>query len=334
MSRLTPGNKKALRGLLPIEAALILTMCVGIAVAAPNPIDLLRRSIAARGTVDYAGIRTIVLFEQGEKVQGVEQRVQCDAPDRMRITILAPPAQAGSVCIHNGSVRWDYHPQESRAIRTPTASQQQIVAERLEELVQLGKNVRGQHIGTEKIAGRDAHIVKVYTRDGVPLKKSWIDTENYFVLKTQRFDSSGRVRSSSYFTKIDFNPQFAAGLFDFSPPSDCTTVEGSRPSQRMPLNRAEQQAGFHAAIPSYMPPGFAFQRNRVAVIDVEGQRALWLPFSNGADTFSLFQRRGDGPSEPAMHGRSLIWHAGPYRFTLLGPLSEAEMRRIAGSVRP
>lgn len=316
--------------------AVIALALVGSAVLAQltDPLEILRRSIAARGNVDYAGVRTVVMFEAGVKIHGVEQEIHSQAPDKLRIMVINPPSQRGTLFLANGEEQWECDPYARRALRVDLPPPSQVRAQRLQEMDRLGRSLRLQFCGTETIAGRDAYVVKVYTPNGLPVKKSWIDAQTFVTLKTQRFDSEGRVKSSAFFTRINFDPEFGPGLFTFSPPADCTVIEAARPPERMPLAEAEQRAGFQAVLPTYLPAGYRFQDGSVAVIQLKGRNALWLSFTNGVDTFSLFQGRSGGPADTQRRGRALTWQDGNFRFTLLGPLSAEEMQQVRASIRP
>ncbi|MGD9498085.1 MAG: outer membrane lipoprotein carrier protein LolA [Armatimonadota bacterium] len=299
-----------------------------------DPLEILRRNITARGTVTYSGVRTVVVFEDGRKLHGVEQQVQCAAPHRTRIRVIAPAEEAGRLCVINGQVHWEYDPASARAVRAYLPPPDQVLQQRLRELESIASRMRLQYCGVEEIAGRPAYVVKVYTAQGVPVKKQWIDTQRWVTLKTQRFDSRGVVKSSAYFTRITFDPPLAPGLFEFEPPPHAAVIEASRPPERMSLAQAEQLAGFSASLPKYLPAGYRFLSDRVAVIHINGRRALWLPFSNGADTFSLFQQPSSSSGAAVRRGRSITWVERGYRFTLMGPLSTAEMQRVKSSIHP
>lgn len=316
--------------------AIIALALMGSAVLAQltDPLEILRRSVAARGSVNYAGVRTVVMFEKGVKIHGVEQQVHCQAPDKLRIMIINPPSERGKLFLANGQEQWECDPYARRALRTQLPPPSEVRALRLQEMDRLGRSLRLQFCGAERIAGREAYVVKIYTPQGLLTKKIWIDAETFVILKTQRFDSRGRVKASAYFTRINYNPQFGPGLFTFCPPADCAVIEATRPPERMPLAKAEQRAGFRAVLPTYLPPGYRFQANSVAVIQLKGRNTLWLSFTNGVDTFSLFQGRGAAPVDTRRRGGALTWKDGGFHFTLVGPLSTAEMQRVRASIRP
>jgi len=75
-----------------LQVALIATAVTAVH-GAPGPLEILRQSILARTRVDFSGIRTVVIFENGEKVHGVEQKIDCDAPGNLRIVVIEPQNQ-------------------------------------------------------------------------------------------------------------------------------------------------------------------------------------------------------------------------------------------------
>ncbi|MGI5820097.1 MAG: hypothetical protein ACOX9R_18585 [Armatimonadota bacterium] len=316
-----------------VQIALIATT-VAVVHGQPQPLELLRQSILSRTTVDFSGIRTVVVFQDGKKVRGVEQKIDSKAPDNLRIVVTAPESERGKLCLIAGREQWDYTPSSGRAVRTQVPPASEVMQARLRELETLAGRMKMQYVGRESVAGRAAHVVKVYTDRGLPLKKSWLDVEKHVELKTQRFDSRGEMRSSAYYTRIDYAPTFPPSHFSFSPPDGATVVEADRSTERMTLEQAEQAVGFKAALPEYLPPGYHFCRDQAAVIEVKGNSTLWLSFTNGADTFSLFQREASGSLDPVLRGRSIIWQDGNYRFTLMGTLSADELQKVKASVKP
>ena len=219
-------------------------------------------------------------------------------------------------------------------VRRELSSLEDIRKRRLADLERLTRHLTVRYLGVETIAGRPAHLVCVYTTSGAPVKKQWVDTEHYVTLKTQRFDTQGRVKLSMYYTAINYNPSYTPGMFDFTPPEGCTVREASDLPERIPLHEAEARAGFQAVLPTYLPEGYRFQSGSVAVIPMRGKKVLWLAFSNGADTFSIFQRQRGVQLQPRQQGRFMEWSAGPYAFTLVGQLSCHEMQKVRNSITP
>ncbi len=319
---------------LAITGLALITAAATVAIAAPEPLELLRQSILSRATVDFSGVRTVVVFSEGRKVLGVEQKIHYAAPGKLRIVFLSPASEQGKLCLTSGEDYWEYTPATGEAVHTLLPPPERVIAGRLEELDDLARRMHLQYAGTESVAGRNAHVVKIYTAEGVPVKKAWLDGRNSVELKTQRFDSRSNVKSSVYFTSISFDPIFTPGLFEFEPPAGVKVIESQRPSERVTLDEAQKRAGFRAVVPDSLPPGFSFRSDQVAVIEVGGRPTIWLSFSNGVETFSLFQRRGSGGSQPIEHDRSVTWEDGAFCFTLMGALSDPEARRVQASIKP
>ncbi len=310
------------------------TITVAVAQSNPQALDILKRSILAEGTLNFSGVRSVVVFEASVKTQGYQQQVCEKAPGKLRMTVIEPEAQRGRLCVSNGRVFWEYTPSKCRGTRRELPPAEQARARRLADLERLSERMQVQYLGTEAIAGRTSHVVTVRAGTGLPLKKIWADAEHYLPLKMQRFDPQGRVKLSMYYTSINFQPQYTAGMFDFEPPAGCVVQTSGDLPERIALSEAETRAGFKAALPGYLPPGYSFEKKRVAVISLKGRKVLWLTFSNGADTFSIFQRPHGVALQPRQSGRSMDWTAGNHSFTLVGQLSCEEMCKVRESVKP
>lgn len=297
-------------------------------------LEMLRRCVAAEGAVNFSGIRTVVVFENGVKVEGYEQQVYEKAPGKQRVAVIMSAGEPGRLFVSNGLVQWHYLPDRQRAVRRELPPPSETRARRLAELDELAERTRIQYLGTQTIAGRTTHVIVVSTTGGSPMKKNWVDGITYVVLKTQRFDSEGRVKLSMYYTAINYAPQYTDGMFDFVPPAGATVREASDLPERIPLAEAEGRAGFKAVLPGYLPPGYTFQSDSVAVIPMHGRKVLWLEFSSGADSFSMFQRLRGVQIQSRQQGRCMEWSAGPYSFTLISSVSCDEMCKIRDSVRP
>lgn len=321
-------------GKLTVVHLILIAAAVGAVHGAPDPLEILRQSILSRTRVDFSGVRTVVVFEDGQKIHGVEQKIDCDAPSNLRIVVIAPEDQRGKLCLTAGTEHWEYNPRSGRAVHAELPSPEQVVQTRLSELSELARRMKMQYVGADSIAGRPTHVVKVYTVRGVPVKKLWVDRQHYVELKTQRFNSHGQVKSSAYYTRIDYSPSFATGLFAFQPPNGATIVQAGCASEPMSLQEAEEKAGFDAVLPGYLPPGYTFLDDHAGVIAVDGKPTLWLTFSNGADTFSLFQRPAAGSMSPQWRDRSVTWQQNNYRFTLMGSLASDQLMKVKSSIRP
>jgi len=293
---------------------------------------VLRKKIMANGMVSFSGLRTVVLFENGVKVRGFQEQIYQKSPGKQRIAVVAPEGERGRLCVTNGQVQWQYFPKDSKAVRRELSTAAESRASRLAGLDRLRERMKIEYLGTETIAGRSAHVILVSAPLDIPIKKTWVDSQHYIPLKTQLFDSSGNVKSSAFYTAINFRPQYTAGMFDFELPPGCSVRTASQLPKRMSQRAAEKAAGFRAALPRYLPPGYSLLKDQVAVLEQGGKVILWVPFSNGADTFSIFQRLLGSPAPPPTKGRSLTWNLGNHSFVLVGSISVDQMKRVRDSL--
>lgn len=317
-----------------LSSVALVAASVALAEVDQVALDILRQTIVAEGTVNFSGMRTMVMFENGVKLRGFEQTVYEKAPGKLRMMVVAPPEERGRLCVSDGLVHWEYDPMRQQAVRRELPPPEERRQRRLADLEKVTRGMNIHYLGTDTVAGRRAHMICVCTGAGTPVKKTWVDTETFVVLRTQNFDSQGQIKLSWYYTAINYQPVYTPGMFEFTPPEGCTVREVSDAPQRMPLAEAERRAGYRAVLPGYLPPGYKFQADAVGVIPMRGRMVLWLNFSNGADTFSIFQRPRVVNFRPRQMGRMLDWCAGEFAFTLVGGLSKAEMIRVRASVQP
>ena len=293
---------------------------------------VLERSLQAEGTVAYEAFREIVRFRRGHKVAGYQQKVYRAPGNQERIVVVHPPQQRGRLVISDGRRRWEYYPTTKRLITSSLPVLGKLHPARLGALRASQRHLRAEYLGEGTIAGQVAYIVRVTDSDGRSLRQLWIDKHTFVQLKRQRFSPTGQIVYSAYFTKINYQPTFAPGLFTFKPPANCQVSRVPPPLDRMPLKAAQKQAGFDAILPGHIPQGYQLERDSVAVTRHKGRFILWLPFSNGLDTFSIFQApRSLQPPRALGHGGHW-WVQGKYCFALVGSLPDEEIQKIKASM--
>lgn len=204
-------------------------------------------------------------------------------------------------------------------------------------------------VGTDTVAGRAAYIVEVRANDMPgPTRRFWTDQDTGLRLRTEEKDTNGKVLSGSYYTTLDLNPQFVES--DFAPPSPQSPADGTaRPTpprgRRQFASLAEaRRAGVPFGEPGYVPPGYALRQ--VEVTDGNGHVAL--RYANGLNALSVTTLPNGVPAKvrlflgadgtavvPFPQGRTglFVETHGKMAYLLLGDLPEAELRRIAASLR-
>lgn len=322
--------RRATLSVLAIGAALCCVSPMGA--WADRAFDILRESVRADGRVAYSATVEIRLYKGGKRVGTYVQEVVRDVGNRRRVKVLSPPHDAGRLIISDGRTEWEYRPKQNVVRERPVPPLDDVQRHRLGSLDLVRATLHATYAGTETVAGRECHVIAVKPPDGKQTrKKMWIDTERNVELRWARYAPNGQLLITWTVTGIDFAPDIASNTFKFDAPAGAH-IKRIPPASRMPLSAAEEQAGFPAIIPSYLPKGFAFHEDRVGVTKAHGRTALWLPFVNGVDSFSIFQSRGlKGP--PPKVPRAMCWEAQGYFFVLVGRLPHNEKEKIKESTQ-
>jgi len=314
-----------------IALYLVIAFCAGVyADPTPDPYDVMRAAIMSQGQVDYSAERIVTIFSRDRAPRIVHQKLIRRRGDKQRIETLRPPSDAGCLVVSDGTILWEYDPHNRVVTRRqlqPPATRQADRA-RAAELIKHG--VRLQHTGRHKIAERTADAIVIRDLSGKLLRKCWVDAVTGVRLKTEKHDSSGAPYSSSEITAIDYSPNFTAATFSFRPPAGVTVNKMPAPARRMSIAAAEKLAGFSAVIPKHLPPGYVFEADNVAVTKYCDHLTLWLTFSNGVMSFSLFETPWrENTQQAARPSRSATqWYDNGICFTLVGDLRTAEVENL------
>lgn len=309
---------------------LLALTCVGPlgGARADKALDILRKSIAADGQVAYWA--EVEITVRGKSTRVFRQDVLRASGNKYRIRMTGPGEGAGPLIVSDGRVEWEYRPSEGLVHARDLAPLKDIQRAKLGALQTVQGTLHASYLGQEGVAGRTCHVIAVKPPDGRRLrKKVWVDAGKFVELKGERYDSAGRLETSSVTLQISFQVNPGPGDFEFRPPAR-TQVRRIGRVPRLPLQTAEKKVGFRAVIPSYLPPGFALDRTQVRVAQLGGQAALWLEFFDGVDTFSIFQCPRLRKAPPQERGAT-YWEAQGLSFLLIGRLSTEERSRVRHS---
>lgn len=317
--------------LFPVLVLLTATVCS----AAPEVMTILAKSSLAETTLSFSALRTLDLYRGGHFATQVKQSIARAPGGRERIETLSRGAYQGRLAISDGKVQWEYYPREKRCVRRPLPSLNQLGNSRARSLKRIAANLRPRVLGTEGLLGRSVYRVEILTPGGQRVRESWVDTANYLELRADCYQPDGVLSSRTYYTQIDFSHKNSNGGFSFKPPTGTKVQEVPPPAAKMPLAQAEEKAGFHAYLPTYLPSGYVLCDEETALLrNPERGLVLWVVFGNGLDSFSLFQTRCDGHStEAACHGAQ-CWRVNDMMLTLVGQLGAKETGRVRASVAP
>lgn len=294
-------------------AALVLAST--LAHAAPSGDELLRAMRSSQERVAYTATETTV--RSGAPT--VVARVQSSGGKR-RIEYLAPAIMKGDLLIDDGQTLWRYHRAEKSAVKTRTPAKSdapQPAAKRGHFAV--------SNQGRSTFAGRKAWVVALTSRSSQRVvRKIWIDEWTKIRLRSQGFDSNGKVQETTSLTNLKFG-SVPASAFRWSPPSG--TKISNAGTLYMRLSQAQRKADWVRA-PTKLPRGYAFESVVVNTDDA------WMRYSNGVRRFSIFQKRTADMSSKSLSpaGSGWYWQKGGSRFVLAG-LPKTQAQQVATSVR-
>jgi outer membrane lipoprotein-sorting protein len=318
--------------------------------AQPGAVDLLRKSYAADSQGHFTGrLRTTLYLGSGSTSAEVEV-FRSGRRSRME---YCSGRSAGVVIIDDGDsiIRLDSSGKTAYISAT---------AEAPEDLDLLLANYRPVAAGTDKVAGRTCYVLRLEpTYSGNPWKKLWIDTAVKVALKHERYGSDGRVTTRTEYASVDFGARPSSSLFTV--PHGWKSVRLGGGSSDVGLDSVRRQVGFTTSKPGYVPRGYLFDGYYVR--ETPGRvRFAGLRYTNGLNTISIFERKGDCPSRGFRrgagggrhgrgpgggrrgagdcvmaaenpHARMLRVTTGELTVILVGDIAETELRKMADSLR-
>lgn len=294
-----------------------------------SPADILRLAVKADGHVAYTAEVEIGVYAGGHQVGVHVQRITKAPVNRRRVESLG--RKGGGVIVSNGREEWEYRNGQPEARVRELSSPDDILRWRLAALDAVAGTLHPVYEGQATIAKRRCHVIAVKPPDGERTRKRvWIDREKYVELKTIRYSPAGGIQATWTVKSICYDPRISSSVFEFRPPEG-TRVRRIPRAPRMNLSSAEQRVGFDAVVPDYLPDGYVLLREQVGVLPGPGGGGLWLQFTDGVDSFSLFQNRGGGPPPPRGGHGVTSWQARGRSFVLVGPVSREDTERIKRS---
>ena len=310
----------------------------------PSAADILKQSYAAESLSAFSGrLRTTLLFGNGSLSSNV---IVFRNGRRSRMEYATGPS-VGSVIIDDGSSVITLDPPAKTAYVSGTP-------EAPEHLDLLLANYRPAITGWGKIAGRTCYVVRLEPRyKGNPSKKLWIDKTSMVALKTERYDSDGKLATSTEYTTIDFSIRPSSSLFTI--PRGWKSVRLAGESSYDSPDAVRKAVGFAPLKPGYVPRGYSFDgyyiRETRATVRFAGLR-----YTNGLNTISVFERKGPCPGFGRGRGRGarhqgrgagagscllaedpqarmLSTNVGDLAVIVVGDISETELKKMASSLK-
>ncbi len=331
--------------LLISMAAMALAVSAASGTAAPtlaNPAERLRAAQSAEEQLTLRATLSTATFSRQGSVSS--QVVVCRKPGYCRWEYQSP-ALKGMVMIEKGDAVIRLDP----AGRTASVGCSHREPGTFDLLL---KSYTVTAERTEPIIGRAADVLVVKHREpGRPSKKVWVDRSTGLILRSEYYDSDGKLATLSFYTDIEWNPRLDDGIFEIPDGWKKVVIEddSGRHWEREGLSKA---VAFDVREPAYLPVGFALDgfhlyRCRCGVASahvryVDGlnsvsvfERFTQCPGRGGGRGFGWGRGRGGRGCEllASQPGRMLVRQLGNRTFILVGDLPEAELLKIADSIK-
>jgi negative regulator of sigma E activity len=258
---------------------------------------------------------------------------------RSRIDYITGPASGVSV-VDNGNlvVRLDPATKQASICRAKAPA---------DDVNLLLANYQAVPFKDDTVADGACYVVRLAPKyPGNPSKKLWIDKETFIPLRTERFDSDGKLASFSECIIVGFMQQNEKYF---------RTPRGWR-NLRMtstPISNAAaaaRTAGFKPVNPSYIPGGYKLAGYSTSELCPSVQ-SVTLQYTNGLNVISVFERNGNcrkkngsenggascftGPCVVSrnQHARMVQARSGGLNIVIVSDLSRAELVKMASNFK-
>ncbi|MCC6441988.1 MAG: hypothetical protein IT210_00885 [Armatimonadetes bacterium] len=300
---------------------------------------LLEKRDWASRQVGFTGIQMTTARTQQDVISLTQ--ITHRRPDLTLIRYKAPEFLAGMMVLDNGQESLHYIPGKPFLMAVssrfnPARMDMYTYNTRL-----FRANYRLSWGGKQIVGNRQCLVIEVKPRyPGNPRRKLWLDTETGLEMKTERYDSGGRLSMTTRFVEIAFRDTISDE--EVSLPEKARFLNRvQRPDTPLDLARSQEVVGFQAMMPQYLPQGYAFYE--ASAIRTGRRNMAHLMFSDGMNTISLFEHiaserrnRKHSPRNPwlGLSARMKSWKAGNLRLMLISDLPQSELDKIAASVAP
>ncbi|OIP09937.1 MAG: hypothetical protein AUJ96_04455 [Armatimonadetes bacterium CG2_30_66_41] len=288
-----------------LSACLIVALATsGAATWAESGIAFVRKAESAESSTAYVGtMRAVTLLEDGSHESKL--KVWADGRGRFRREYASGPAK-GLVVLLTPDTSWRQEPGSDDWLELPGRKQDAPADSGL-----LGRNYDATNLRGEKVAGLACRVIDLRAKHpGNPRKTLWVEIRTGLALRTDQYNSDGKLISKSYFEELSLRRSEDASLFH--PPTGQQTRTTPLTENLRPLDSAAQLAracGHRPDLPRDVPPGyelagyFARQCRRNVILPA-------LRYFDGLNTLLVFEQAGGNGRRGWGRGRGWQFHGG------------------------
>jgi len=309
---------------------------VGYAAAPKQAVQILRKAAESEGQIALKGEVSTTVQIGDEQVVTRYQLLQ-KPPYMFKVEYLEPEGLAGQKIVSNGVTRWLYDENANSVFISNAPNQPSLKTKRLEELASIAGRFKVQFLGVEKIAGRDAYVIRfVRKRHPFTSRKFWVDKENFVLLRSEHLGPDGTLVMAKGFESVEFPEEkdIEDEEFTFEPPEGARVVQEPEPFfiTSDPLE-AQKRVAFQIRLPSRRPPDFRLQD--ICLLHFREQTVVWLRYTDSLNYFSIFERMlppgAVAPSDP-LPPQTVVGFVGDLNVAVVGTLPVEFLFWVADSL--
>ena len=311
-------------------ATLLAVALAGVAHAADEPQDWLRRMEQALTTRNYDGVFVHEHGGQSETLRILHRISEGEVAER-----IVSMDGSGREFIRRGGEISTYLP-DQKLVLVEKATEAGLL---LAEVRAVGAAVSGNYLvrdaGRARVAGRETCVIDVAPRDEFRYGyRIWIDSATAMPLKTQLRAADGRVVEQLIFTSLALPAQVADAALQ-----PAVDARGYRWLRHQGGHAAAEAPG-PAWQPEELPPGFRMTVRSTQRLPGSGRSVTHLVFSDGLAAVSVFVEPHDRDAEELPIDSSSVGSSSAFsttfdgrRVTAIGEVPPETVRAIARSLR-
>ena len=296
-----------------LTIALILLLSTHVGAETPEAQEVLQKMVQSFQTENFRG-RLIFMSLTPDGGQMREALMTRKAPDKVRIELLTPVEERGTVIVMNGEERW--HIGAKREQFRERRRQRFRPPDRMGEILMKDAQLLLQNYDIQvfeggHVAGRSAYLIEVKSEAAVrPSANLWVDTEAGVILKMEHYDPQKRLRDILAYSQIELNPEIDEAIFqrpegvnpDAGPQGGRGREEiWSKGQGELDLRKLRKAAGLNVIVPGLKPAGFMLQS--VQIVQFGERKNVHLNYTDGLAVISVFESKSNGGLRGGRRGR-------------------------------
>lgn len=177
----------------------------------------------------------------------------------------------------------------------------------------------------ERVAGRSTYLIETKIGRDRGTHRMWVDSREFVILKRNFLDSQGKINGGYEIIEIDFNARISRSKFELPKGAKLITVADD-------LRRIAKELEIFPFL--IRASGFDFMN--VGRMEHDGVKIIRQFYMAGEKRVSLFVMKGSHRAEgfkSTDRVKIYRWESGGHTLVLVGDMSEAELAKLAKSVK-